>query len=135
MNANEITRLEPLIEYIARIPGIASAYLFGSSVKKGIDGGRDLDIALLFHPGRERSIDRLAVMTELSRIAGIDVDVVVLNDASPAFYHEVRRGGVLILDRDPTFRKIMEIRSRKLYDDFRHQHAIYMRGIRAKHGQ
>ncbi len=135
MNANEITRLEPLIEYIERIPGIASAYLFGSAARKGIGGGRDLDIALLFNPDRKSAIDRLDIMTDLSRIAGKDVDVVVLNDASPGLYREVRHGGILILDSDPVFRKVMEVRNRKLYEDYRHLHAIYMRGIRARYGQ
>ncbi len=135
MNTNGTNRLQPVIDHVANLTGIASAYLFGSAVRKGIDAGRDLDLALLFDPARKSAIDRLTIMTDLSRIAGKDVDVVILNDASPALYHEVRRGGMLILDVDPVLRKAVEVRNRKLYEDYRHQHAIYMRGIRARYGK
>lgn len=87
------TRLDELTRALSAVPGVVSAYVFGS-----VAGGRehresDIDVGVLLDrrvlPGPADRFDvRLRLAGALSGAAGRDVDVVILNDASP---HLVRR--------------------------------------------
>jgi len=78
----------------ARIPGLVSAYLFGSRATGRAHRESDLDIGVLldwaeYPSSRDRFEARLALVAFLqSAFATNAVDVVILNDAPP---HLVRR--------------------------------------------
>lgn len=98
---SEIERLEALL---ARRPEVLEAYLFGSRGRGDASPDSDVDVAVF--------VDRAALpeapfgyvaelTTELIRALGRnDVDVVLLNDASPLLYHRVLRDGRRLLSRD-----------------------------------
>ena len=121
-----------IIPEMKLIPGIAAAYLFGSSIKGSITDRSDIDIAILFSEYPRDGIDRLDIMSSLSSTAGKDVDLVILNDASPILYHEILSNGELIFENNRGCRIQSEIKSRKLYEDYRHIHSIYMQGMRKR---
>jgi len=124
-----------LSDYFARTDQIVSAYVFGSLAKKDTSPTSDVDIALLIEESALRKLDKLKTITDISRILKRDADVVFLNNASPLLSHEVRKHGILIFDRDPKYRKSFEVLQRKLFQDYHHIHAIYMKGFKKRYGR
>ena len=107
--------------YFARAPStIVAVYLFGSFGRGTADEHSDVDIAILFSEAPERTLDgpRFHVQRELEKMLRRRVDVIVLNDASPDLCHRVFRDGVLVLDRDRSFRIRFEVKRRNDYLDF-----------------
>lgn len=116
------------------IPGVDAVYLFGSSVNGKMTGSSDIDLAILFSENKIVDIDKLDIMSRFSSVAGRDVDIVILNDASSLLYHEILLTGKLILEKNRECRIQREVRNRKFYEDYRHIHSIYMMGMRKRHG-
>lgn len=124
-----------LSDYFIRTGEIVSAYIFGSYVKNNTSPTSDVDIALLIEESAFEKLDKLKIITDISRILKRDADVVYLNYASPLLSHEVRKHGILIFDRDPKYRKSFEVLQRKLFQDYQHIHAIYMKGFKKRYGR
>lgn len=57
-----------------------------------------------------------------------EVDLVVLNAASPDLVHRVLRDGILLLERDRPARIAFEVRARNAYFDLQPVLARYRRG-------
>lgn len=89
LTENDRLRLENC--FSAR-PDILAAWHFGSSRQGGIRPGADVDIGVLFY--RIPSIDELAdIRAELQDALSFDeIDLVVLNDASPVLRFEAVSG-------------------------------------------
>ena len=88
--------LEPLL---ARRKGIHLVFLFGSSVSRRMHPASDVDIGVLF--GSVPNVSRINALTaELSSLLRREVDLVVLNHASPILKMQVLKKGVLVLARD-----------------------------------
>lgn len=113
-----------------RYPEIIAAYLFGSRATDQDRPESDWDVALLLKPDSETEFDYLGFKVALEKALQRDVDLVILNNAGAPIKHQVRRDGKVIFDRDPQKRTDWEIRSRKMYQDFIHLHAIYMRRMK-----
>ena len=83
---------------------VLEAYLFGSAARGEIQPHSDVDVAVYADPGRipEGGYGYQAELTTLlmQALGRNDVDVVVLNRASPLLYHRVLRDGVRVLSRD-----------------------------------
>jgi predicted nucleotidyltransferase len=77
------------------IPGITSAYLFGSTVEGREHRESDVDVAVLLDPcsagdARQRFDTRLHLIEELTvALSPRPVDVVLLNDAPPLFARRI----------------------------------------------
>lgn len=70
------------------VPGVASAYLFGSQAEGRAHRESDVDVGVLLqfarHPtARARFDARLLLQADLGVALGREVDVVILNDAPP----------------------------------------------------
>ena len=113
-----------------RYPEIIAAYLFGSRATDQDRPESDWDVALLLKPDSETEFDYLGFKVALEKALQRDVDLVILNNAGAPIKHQVRRDGKVIFDRDPRKRTEWEIRSRKMYQDFIHLRAIYMRRMK-----
>jgi len=124
---------EAVVPELELMKGLAAAYLFGSSVKGKMTERSDIDIALLFFDYDRDDIDKLDIMARLSSVTGRDVDLVILNDASPLIYHEILISGRMIFERNRHCRIQREVINRRLYEDYRHIHGIYMQGMRKRH--
>ena len=123
-----------IIGYLNDIPGLAAAYLFGSAAGGNVSQHSDIDVGLLFLETTAGHPDRLDLMTELSRTAGRDVDVIIINEASPMMYHEILSTGRLLLEKNRLFRIRREVQNRRNYADYCHLHSIYMRAMRKRYG-
>lgn len=86
--------------------GVILAYLFGSQAEGRAGPRSDIDIAVLFDPSipyRDQSKRQIMLINELMGIFGrSDVDVVVLNRATPLLAHQVVKYGQVIYEDEAT---------------------------------
>ncbi len=78
--------------------GVRLAVLFGSAARGEAGPGSDLDVGVLFDPGRESAA---ALEVALARATGRRVDVVRLDAAPPLLRFEIARDGRVLLERAP----------------------------------
>ncbi len=124
---------EALEHYFASLDGVVLAYLFGSHARGRAWAHSDVDVAVLLegHPDDDRCFDmRLEVIGGLMGILPTnDVDVLILNQAPPAFRYAVLRDGILLFCRDRQAMIEFRVRALNEYLDFkpilkRHENAI-----------
>ena len=111
-----------LREHLGRAkPDIVAAWLFGS-VARGRSGPEsDVDLAVLTAGDPPATLEGLHadLAAELGRAVGREVDVVVVNRASPDLVHRVLRDGKLLLDRDRSSRIAFEVAKRREYHELK----------------
>lgn len=98
---------------------LSAAYLFGSQARNDASRISDVDVAVLFAAGNQRTlVGPLSNLTGyLERVLGRPVDLVDLQTASPDLVHRILRDGELVLDNDPDERVEFEVRARNEYFD------------------
>ena len=97
-----------------------AVYLFGSVARGSSGPGSDVDIGVLYAEDPPKTLDGLPISLkgDLEDLLAASVDIVVLNHASPDLCHRVFRDGILLLDRDRSFRLRFEVKKRNEYLDF-----------------
>ena len=117
-------------------PGVISALLFGSQATGKAGPLSDIDVGLWLDPrspSGERYEFQLQLMTAASEALGTDeVEVVVLNDATPLLRHRVLRDGIRLVDRDPRTRVRLERDALLEYLDTAPLRATIAAGIRRR---
>jgi predicted nucleotidyltransferase len=104
-NKNKIN-IEPQVEeieqYFLNRQDVAAALLFGSYGTQYQTPLSDLDIAVLFMPGQQISLNReLSMLSDLSTITGEeDINLVVLNKAPLTLQFEVLLTGNVLAKKD-----------------------------------
>src|SRR5437016_4328052 len=100
---------------------VAAAYVFGSVVSGRTRVDSDIDVAvLLSRPlSSSRALSfRLKLIADLvSALGRSDVDVVILNDASPLLAHRVLSKGRLVFERSASARVRFQVRTASRYFD------------------
>jgi predicted nucleotidyltransferase len=89
--------LDALGTYLDTLPGLAAALLFGSAARERLRPESDIDLALLF--GEEAVPEGFALLDlrgDLEQCVGRDVDLLVLNTASPIIAHQALKTGLLL---------------------------------------
>lgn len=79
----------------------AGLWLFGSQVGRSTLGSGDVDLGWLAGAPVE-PLRRLALQEDAAALLGRDVDLVVLDDASPILVRQVLTKGLLLHEADPT---------------------------------
>jgi predicted nucleotidyltransferase len=87
------------------VPGVVSAYLFGSVAESRSHRESDVDLGVLLawtsHPDRAQRFDAGLILSgRLGGILGRVVDLVVLNDAPPLLGRHVVTRGARVFCRD-----------------------------------
>lgn len=82
---------------------VLEAYVFGSVARGDAQAHSDLDVAVYVDPGSPapafgHAAELGAVL--MSALGRSDVDLVLLNQATPLLYHRVLKDGVRVLSRD-----------------------------------
>ncbi len=115
-------------------PGVVSALLFGSQATGKAGPLSDVDLAVWLDPAMEadeRHRRRIALIGVASKALSTDeVQVVVLNDATPLLRHRVLRDGVRLVDRDPRTRIRLETAAVLEYLDTAPLRATLAAGLR-----
>lgn len=82
-------------------PDVAVAYLYGSTARGTPGPLSDVDVAVLLSGDGNHHRRRLELIGLVSEVVSSDkADVVLLNDAPPAFAYRVLRDGRLLVCRD-----------------------------------
>ena len=120
-----------LIAHLESQPDIVAAYLFGSMAQGRATPHSDIDLAVLLNieDDMERFHRRLALMGALDRFADREVDVIVLNDASPLLCHQVLKTGRLLYEADRAARIEFEVRAGKIYADLKPMYDLFNQAL------
>ncbi len=103
-----------LIEY----KDIIFAYIFGSYAQNKIREDSDIDIAIYLK--NKLDIDTyLEIKMELSEATKREVDVVILNDATPLLKYEIYKNNILLFTRDETIESNYKVKTLFEYDDMK----------------
>jgi predicted nucleotidyltransferase len=118
---NLITKklLSRLKSYFKEIPDIVVVYLFGSFVVGDVHQESDLDIAILFN----NSIgiqEQIGIQNDLTDICGYEIDLAILNGASPVFIRQVIEKGLEVYCSNDKSKNLFLIRILNEYDDLKY---------------
>lgn len=111
-----------LVEYLDSQEDVLLAYLFGSVVSGRSNPMSDVDLAVLVQPQPDPPslLERqLSLSRGVAQYAGREVDLVLLNRASPLMKYEVTRHGRVLYERRPAERIAFEARARQRYFDLK----------------
>jgi uncharacterized protein len=106
--------------YLAQQADVVVAYLFGSVARGQANSRSDVDLAVLLDPnlGSEACLERqLQLMVALDDFADREVQVTLLNRASPLLAYQVIRDGFLLYERNQAGRVAFEVHTMKVYFD------------------
>ena len=121
MTALNIAEHQEQLNRIFATHGVALAYLFGSQAEAKAGPLSDVDIAVLLGPQvpREQWFDtQLDLISELTSLwHRNDVDVVILNQATPVLAYEVVRFGQVLYEVEPGTRVDYEVAALRRYVD------------------
>lgn len=115
-------------------------YLFGSHAANRAGPLSDVDVGVVFNdgvPSSEFLVLRLELIRELQPALGHDVDVVVLNEATPLLAHRAIAQGKVVFSSDETFRVRFETNRVAEYLDTAYLRDEYNRALerRVKEGK
>src|SRR4051812_2625562 len=96
---------DTLRDALRAVPGLVSAYLFGSAGTGREHRESDVDVAVLVdhttYPTPANRFElRLATSAALCRATGREVDLVILNDTPPQFARRIMTEGQRLLSND-----------------------------------
>ncbi len=107
---------------LADEPAVLDAYVFGSVARGEARPGSDVDVAVFLDPSASAPVPwgwAASVNTRLVQALGRnDVDVAILNRATPLLYHRVLRDGILVLSRDAVATAERELQARSRWLDW-----------------
>jgi predicted nucleotidyltransferase len=110
--------------------GVVAALLHGSQATGKATALSDVDVAVWLDPSLSDDA-RLDLRLALTReIDSRQVDLVILNDASPLLAHRVRQSGIQLVDRDPVARIRLETQALIEYLDTKPLREELARGTR-----
>ncbi len=117
----DVAIYQPQLNAILQQRGVVLAYLFGSQARQEAGPLSDVDVAVLFGddvPRARWSDGQIDLMGDLgSLFQRSDVDVVVLNRATPLLAHRVVYDGVAIYEPEPLTRVRFEVQTLRRYVD------------------
>jgi len=110
--------VKKLKETLTMHSDIVLVFLFGSFVRGDITSFSDLDIAIYF----TGTVDFYRIndlREDISEMLGIEVDIVVLNTASPVIKMQVLKKGTLLINKDQRAYNEFFVNTVKEYDDLK----------------
>lgn len=119
-----------LIGYVAGRKDIVIAYLFGSETTGHTRPDSDVDVALLFRFDSVPATDQLLqIQDDLTSLLKREVDIVVLNEASPIIRMQVLRKGKKLHERDRRAFIRFFVRTVNEYDDLKRIRSVIEKKI------
>lgn len=107
----------------------AAILLFGSCAEGTAGAGSDVDVGVLLG-GRPVEATTIAELTsDLEALVGSEVDLVVLDRASPILCMEVLRSHRVLRSRDPEALEAFQVRTLLMYDDLKRVRAPIERAL------
>lgn len=110
-----------LKDYFLDKPGVLCAYLFGSVAREKEHSYSDMDIAVLYDDSilpSEYADRQITLSVDLSQLLNRNVDMVILNRASPYLKFQIIREGIRIYESPKRKDRSFEAHSIIEYFDF-----------------
>jgi predicted nucleotidyltransferase len=115
-------------------PDVDAAYVFGSAATGRTHRESDVDVGVLVSdriPRASRLNYRLGLMADLgTALERSDVDVTILNEATPLLAHRVLSQGVLAFERSRRTRIRFQTATARRYFDMLPTYEIYIRALK-----
>jgi len=111
--------IEKLRTFLESDPNIILAFMFGSGAREKRKKVSDVDIGIYFAQPPE-GLDLLGFITTLSELAGRDVDVVVLNNASAFLRHQVMKNKINLTIKDRMVYRNFREKTISDYDEYKY---------------
>ena len=105
-------------DILIRYDKIVFAYLFGSYTKGNIREDSDIDVAIYLKDTMD-TYEYLGIKMDLSDRLKKEVDLVVLNDATPLFKYEIYRNNILLFTNDKTIENKYKVKTLFEYNDMK----------------
>lgn len=138
LNAGQLASDSPTLDqvglraFLAAQPDVVAAYLFGSLAEGRATSDSGVDIAVLLRDDADAAVGgerHLALMGDLERFADREVDVVMLNTASPILQQQILQHGRLLYEGDRRARVEFEVRAGKIYADLKPMYDYFARAL------
>ena len=125
---------DAIVSCVSQKRYIDAAYIFGSVATGRVRPNSDIDIAVLLNdhtsPGKRFNY-RLRLIEDLgAALRRSDVDVVILNDATPLLAHRVLAKGKLVFERSPSARVRFQVQTANRYADLVPAFETYIRYLK-----
>jgi len=111
---------EAIARCAAQRSDVVCAYLFGSHAKGAACAQSDVDVAVLLDSGADGALGPMVEIEQALRAAlpGLQIDVVILNEAPLRLRFEVMTTGSLLFDAHADERVDFEVTTQMLYLDW-----------------
>ena len=111
--------LEEAVALIDRRFSPAAILLYGSAAAGQLRRDSDIDIAILFGDRAPDRFELAAAQTDIEALVGRDVDLVVLDTASPILSMEVLRQHRVLMNRQPELLEDFVVKTLGAYFDLK----------------
>jgi predicted nucleotidyltransferase len=111
--------IERLKQFLESDNNVLFAILFGSFASERKRKGSDMDIGIYFANPPE-GLELLNLINTLSDIAGVDVDIVVLNKASAFLRHQVMKQKIPLVIKDRIAYRNFREKTISDYDEYKY---------------
>lgn len=112
-----------LADYFASASGTLLVFLFGSAASGMMTKDSDIDVGILFEDRPDVfEVNKLA--SDLNARFKRDIDIAVLNSASPVLKMQVLRNGTLVYAKDKKFYNQFYVDTLNQYDDLKQTRKI-----------
>jgi len=115
----DITKTEEVVEYLQSKSSALFAFLFGSVAKNRDRISSDLDLAVYF-ANPPQGLEILDMHHRLSELAGKEVDLVILNSASPFLRHHILKTGTKLFVKDLLVYRSFREKTITDYDEYKY---------------
>ena len=131
---HDIESLIPLLaERLQKEKDVIFAYLFGSRARGKATALSDVDIALFLEEtaiSPDRKLELIELLMDVLKTD--EIDLVILNDATPSIVHSVVRDGKLLFSRDEKRRIEFIARAQKEYMDMEYYWRKYFSKLKGR---
>lgn len=105
-------------DILAQYENIVFAYIFGSYVQGKMRKDSDIDIAI--YTEEKMDVDTyLEIKLILTEACKREVDLVILNDATPLLKYEIYKNNILLFSRDKTIETGYKVKTLFEYNDIK----------------
>jgi len=119
MKCQEDVSILKLKDYLNKNDNVLLAFIFGSFASKKLRKNSDLDIAV-FYKIPPTGFEILFEINKLSKIAGTDVHLAILNSASPLLKHQVMKNKINLVVKDEKFFGKFREEVMSQYDEYKY---------------
>lgn len=129
---NRKTLINKIKDVLGKEKEVLFCYLFGSFAYGDSIKESDIDVAVYLSPKLQPDFFdiRLSITEKLTRALGKEVDVVVLNIASPFLRYTIIREGILAFEHQPERRIEFELKTMNDYFDYQPILRLYHNRLR-----